>query len=78
MKDKEKNQELENLKKDFERVVKENYNLKKENDSAYSRIRQLNREKMMLLHKLKVEIEARIEKECELDILKAEAEELPF
>lgn len=78
MKDKEKNQEFENLKKEFERVVKENYNLKNETESAYSRIRQLNREKMLLLLKLKVEIKSRIEKECELDILKEDSEELPF
>jgi septal ring factor EnvC (AmiA/AmiB activator) len=66
-----KNQEIINLSKKYEKQEKEIRSL---NDS----LNQLDQEKRILLHKLTKEIKARIEFEAELILLQKEAEELPF
>lgn len=70
--------EIENLKMDIKSRDRDISILKKNYNEIFDALKQLRKEKKILLEKLSNETKARIEKEAELNILKEEAEELPF
>lgn len=80
MKDKIENlkKEIENLKTNIKFSDRDIVQLKKDFNEILDALKQIRKEKKILLEKLNNEIKVRIEKEAELNILKEEAEELPF
>lgn len=70
--------EIEGLKNDIKRKDRDISQLRKDYSEIFEALRQLRNEKKILLERLNDETKVRIEKEAELNILKEEAEELPF
>lgn len=70
--------EIDNLKTEIKFKDRDISQLRKDYNETFDAFKQLRNEKQILLDKLNNETKIRIEKEAELNILKEEAEELPF